>query len=102
MPKTVTILLIDSCNVRRILVKATEIILCQMADLNSFKYLLSVFEEFYRYAGLKLNQSKSEVYVIQGKQVFHKESTLAFLGLTDVFNTSGSWFLVTHLRACTI
>ena len=50
----------------------TCIKLCQLADdmtlfvedIDSIRHAFSVFEEFYRYAGLKLNKAKTEAIII--------------------------------------
>ena len=62
----------NNSNIRGINVGETEINVCQLADdtllflkdPNSVKVALSCFEEFYRYAGLKLNKTETEAIIL--------------------------------------
>ena len=51
-----------------------------------------IFEEFYRYAGLKLNKSKTEVYIIYNYKVIVEEKSSGIRWLKGPFKTLGSWF----------
>ena len=79
----------------------TEIKLCQLADdmtlfltsVESVKIAIELFEEFYRYSGLKLNKSKTEAFIIEGDNVkIHRDNTIGIRWLTKPFKTLGMWY----------
>ena len=51
-----------------------------------------IFEEFYRYAGLKLNKNKTEVYRIYNDKSIIEEKSSGIRCLKRPFKTLGSWF----------
>ena len=71
--EVVAIILQHSEKLTGIIVGQTEIRLCMFADdmtmflynLESVKVVMEIFEEFYRYAGLKLNKKKTEALALQ-------------------------------------
>ena len=71
--EVVAIILRHSEELTGIIVGQTEIRLCMFADdmtmflynLESVKVVMEIFEEFYRYAGLKLNKKKTEALALQ-------------------------------------
>ena len=74
--------------------------LCQLADNmtlfltdNSFvRYSLRMFEEFYRYAGLKLNKGKTEAIIIQNDGTLEHNLSLGIKWINRPFKTLGTWF----------
>ena len=92
-----------SCeNVRGIKVKKTEIKLCQfaddmtlfMSDMQSVEKALALFEEFYQYAGLKLNKSKTEAIIIYNDGSLIKDTNLGIKWLSESFSTLGTTFFL--------
>ena len=74
--------------------------LCQLADdmtlfWGSTQAVIAsvhIFEEFYRYAGLKLNKNKTEVYMIYNDKSLAEEKSSGIRWLKGPFKSLGSWF----------
>ena len=83
--------------------------LCQLADdmtlflkeTKSVNFAIKAFEEFYRYAGLKLNKSKTVAFITKGinPDVF-EDNTLGMLWSSTEFRTLGTWFSSNIEEAC--
>ena len=90
----------QSENVRGINVNGSMIKLCQLADdmtlfltdLDSVRNTVNIFEEFYRYAGLKLNKTKTVVFLINPKHVHLKDESLDTKYTDKPFKSLGIWF----------
>ena len=93
-----------SCeNVRDIKVNKTELKLCQYADdmtlfmshMCSVEKALVLFAEFYQYAGLKLNKSKTEaIIMIYNDGSLMKDTNLGIKWLNESFSTLGTTFFL--------
>ena len=74
--------------------------LCQLADdmtlfltdNSSVRHSLRMFEEFYRYAGLKLNKGKTEAIIIQNDGTLEHNLSLGIKWINRPFKTLGTWF----------
>ena len=96
----VAIILWEAPKVGGISVDHHLIKLCQLADdmtlfLESTQAVIAsvhIFEEFYHYAGLKLNKNKTEVYVIYNDKAMVEEKSNGIHWLNGSFKTLGSWF----------
>ena len=53
---------------------------------------LQIFEEFYGYAGLKLNKSKTEATIIDDDGSLHSDYNLGIIWINKPFKTLGIWF----------
>ena len=64
-----------------------------LSSVESVKIAIELFEEFYRYSGLKLNKSKTEAFIIEGENVkLHRDNTISIRWLTKPFKTLGMWY----------
>ena len=87
----------NSVSVNGISVKNISIKLCQfandmtlfLADVNSLTESLKVFEEYYRYVGLKLNKSKTETVVINNDGSIQAEKSISIKWVYNNFKTLG-------------
>ena len=74
--------------------------LCQLADdttlfiqdNNSLREVLKIFEEFYRYAGLKLNKTKTEAIIVWNDGSIYKDPSIGILWSDKPFKTLGIWY----------
>ena len=74
--------------------------LCQLAgdmtffltDNSSVRHYLRIFEEFYQYAGLKLNKGKTEAIFIQNDGTLECNLSLGIKWINRPFKTLGTWF----------
>ena len=96
----IALILKQSDNVNGIHVANQEIKLCQLADdmtlfltnIRSVRSAILLFEEFYRYSGLKLNKGKTEAVIIKGSVPFTKDESLGIKWIDGPFKTLGTWF----------
>ena len=63
-----------------------------LTDSDSVRNAVNTFEEFYRYAGLKLNKTKTVVFLITPKHVHLKDESLAFIYTLKPFTSLDIWF----------
>ena len=64
-----------------------------LTSVESVKIAIELFEEFYRYSGLKLNKSKTEAFIIEGDNVkIHRDNTIGIRWLTKPFKTLRMWY----------
>ena len=86
--------------IRGIKIGSKEFKLCQLADdtsiflkdVESIRIALSTFEEFYRYAGLKLNRSKTEATILYNNGNIQIDQTLNIKWNDKHFKTLGIWY----------
>ena len=89
---------IQSQNVRGINVNGSMTKLCQLADdmtlflTDSVRNTVNIFEEFYRYACLKLNKTKTVVCLINPKHVHLKDENLGIKYTDKPLKSLGIWF----------
>ena len=89
----------NNTSIKGIFIYDFEIKLCQLADdtslflsdVNSLRNALGCFEEFYRYAGLKLNRSKTEAIVLYNSGGIREDSSLNIKWHSEPFKTLGIW-----------
>ena len=82
------------------MINDTELKLCQLADdttlflldNESVRNALQTFEEFYRYAGLKLNVHKTEATILYNDGTIIRDTKLGIKWNEDPFKTLGIWF----------
>ena len=65
-----------------------------LADSNSLRHVLNNFEEFYRYAGLKLNRSKTEAIIVYNDGTLLQDDSLGIKWNQCNFKTLGIWFSI--------
>ena len=90
----------NSDQVKGISLNNTNFKLCQLADdmtlflnsITSVKYALKLFEEFYRYAGLKLNKRKTEAFIVYNNGSIMLEDDLGISWINKPFKALGIWF----------
>ena len=88
----------QSQNVTGINVNGSMTKLCQLADdmtlflTDSVRNTVNIFEEFYRYAGLKLNKTKTVVFLINPKHVHLKDENLGIKYTDKPLKSLGIWF----------
>ena len=97
----VAILIRNSINIKGFNVKEIEIKLCQLADDTTLfftdnnyfvKLALELFDEFYRYAGLKINNRMTKAIIILNDGSIKQDVSLG-IKLTDgYFKTLGIWY----------
>ena len=63
-----------------------------LADTSSVRHSLTLFEEFYRYVGLKLNKGKTEAIIIQNDGTLEHNLSLGIKWINRLFKTLGTWF----------
>ena len=96
----IAIILRSSAFVKGINIDNTCIKLCQLADdmtlflrdNKSVRSAIQIFEEFYRYAGLKLNKNKTEAMIIYNDGSLHEDKKLGINWINKPFKTLGTWF----------
>ena len=75
--EVIATILRKSIRVLSLCVSQTEIKQCQLADdmtlflssIESVRTVMNLFEDFYRYSGLKLNKAKTEAFLIKGESI---------------------------------
>ena len=67
-----------------------------LTDMVSVKKSLQLFEEFYRYAGLKLNKNKTEAIIIYNDGSLISDASLGIKWVNKPFKTLGTWFSLNH------
>ena len=100
----ISIIIHNSSEVHGLTVNEKCIKLCQLADdmtlfltdMLSVKNSLQLFEEFYRYAGLKLNKNKTEAIIIYNDGSLISDVSLSIKWVNKPFKTLGTWFSLTH------
>ena len=98
--EVLALLIRNNVNIKGFIFKDTELKLCQLADdttiflqdNNSLVAVLKTFEEFYRYAGLKLNKSKTEAIILGKSNSIIEEKNLGIKWCKKPFKTLGIWF----------
>ena len=101
MVEVIAIILRHSEELTGIIVDQTEIHLCMFADdmtmflynLESVKVVMELFEEFYRYAGLKLNKKKTEALALQSTDCI-SNNLFGIKWIDRPFKTLGFWFSI--------
>ena len=101
--EVVAIILRHSEELTGIIVGKTEIRLCMFADdmtmflynLESVKVVMEIFEEFYRYAGLKLNKKKTEALALQSIDCT-PNNLFGIKWIDCPFKTLGFWFSINY------
>ena len=94
------ILIRNNIYIKGYIIKDCEIKLCQLADdttlfvlnNNSLRIALQTFEEFYRYAGLRLNRSKTVAIITWNDGSIYKDNTLNITWSEKPFKTLGIWY----------
>ena len=101
----IALLIRNNVKIKGIIIDKCELKLCQLADdttlflqdEQSILLALAVFEEFYRYAGLKMNKSKTEAVLL------YKESNVK-MNNSDInwsnkpFKTLGIWYSLNNIE----
>ena len=90
----------DLVSVKGITINDTCIKLCKLADdmtlflqdNNSVRIVIQTFEEFYRYAGLKLNKSKREAMIVYNDGSLCEYANLGIKWINRPFKALGTWF----------
>ena len=99
--EVITFLLRNSDEIKGLSFQQVNIKLCQLADdmtlfLSSTKSVLhaiNLFEEFYRYAGLKLNRTKTEAFLIDFQNpLVYQDKSIGIKWTVKPFRTLGTWF----------
>ena len=105
LPAEIIALILRSLGtIKGIMVSNTCIKLCQLADDmtlflsdNSSVYeTIQTFEEFYRYAGLKLNKSKTIGIIVQNDGNLYEDELLGISWQHNTFKTLGTHFALNH------
>ena len=60
-----------------------------LTDSDSVRNTVNIFEEFYGYAGLKLNKTKTVVFLVNPKHVHLKDESLAIKYTDKPFKSLG-------------
>ena len=103
----IAILLRYSENIKGITIDDNKIKLCQLADdmtlfftsTTSVLYAINLFEEFDRYAGLKLNKTKTEVYLINFHDpLVYRDDNIGHIS----FKTLVIWFSLDNEEAASL
>ena len=100
--EVVATVLRNTDSIKGITVNGISIKLCQSADDmtlflsndSSVCHALQIFEEFYHYAGLKLNKSKTEATIIYDDGSLHSDDNLGITWINKPFKTLGIWFVL--------
>ena len=91
--EVVAIVLREAKNVKGLYVKQTCIKLTLfLKDTISVKYAICIFEEFYRYAGLKLNKSKTLPFIIENDTKINPDTSSGIVWTKNPCKTLGIWF----------
>ena len=105
LPAEVIAIIIRSLDsIKGICVKNTCIKLCQLADdmtlflsdNQSILKTLQSFEEFYKYAGLKLNKTKTEAIIVQNDGSMYEDTNLGISWIRNSFKTLGTYFTLNY------
>ena len=105
LPAEIIAIIIRSLDtIKGICVSNTCIKLCQLADdmtlfvrdNESIWQALQSFEEFYKYAGLKLNKSKTEAIIVQNDGSLYEDTNLGITWIRDSFKTLGTYFTLNY------
>ena len=96
--------------IRGICVNNTCIKLCQFADdmtlflsdNQSILWALKSFEEFYKYAGLKLNKAKTEALIVYNDGSLYEDQTLGISWIRHCFKTLGTIFTLNYKDTATL
>ena len=108
LPAEVIAIIIRSLDsIKGICVKNTCIKLCQLADdmtlflsdNQSILKALQSFEEFYKYAGLKLNKAKTEAIIVQNDGSMYEDTNLGISWIRNSFKTLGTYFTLNYKDA---
>ena len=94
----------NTAEIQGLVVSDKCIKLCQLADdmtlfltdMNSVKGSLQLFEEFYRYAGLRLNKKKTEAIIIYNDGSLNSDESLGIKWINRPFKTLGTWFSLNY------
>ena len=100
----IAIIIRNSSKIHGLTVNEKCIKLCQLADdmtlfltdMLSVKQSLQLFEEFCRYAGLKLNKNKTEAIIIYNDGSLISDVSLGIKWVNKPFKTLGTWFSLNH------
>ena len=100
----IAIIICNSSEIHGLTVNEKCIKLCQLADdmtlfltdMASVKKSLQLFEEFYRYTGLKLNKNKTEAIIIYNDGSLISDVSLGIKWVNKPFKTLGTWFSLNH------
>ena len=100
----IAIIIRNSSEIHGLTVNEKCIKLCQLTDdmtlfltdMASVKKSLKLFEEFYRYAELKLNKNKSEAIIIHNDGSLISDVSLGIKWVNKPFKTLGTWFSLNH------
>ena len=100
----IAIIIRNSSEIHGLTVNEKCIKLCQLADdmtlfltdMLSVKKSLQLFEEFYRYAGVKLNKNKTEAIIIYHDGSPISDVSLGIKWVNKPFKTLGTWFSFNH------
>ena len=98
----VVILFRYSNNIEGITIDENRIKPCQLAyDMTPFftsttsvLHAIDLFGEFYRHAGLKLNKTKTEAYLIEFQDPFVYNDNIGISWMVNVFKTLCTWFFL--------
>ena len=99
--EVIAIIFRQSNNIKGLIINGTDIKLCQLADdmtlflreTESVGFAIKLFEEFYRYAGLKLNKCKTVAFITKGiNPNIYQDNTLGIEWTSKEFKTLGAWF----------
>ena len=111
LPAEVIAIVIRSLDsIKGICVNNTNIKLCQLADdmtlflsdNQSILKALQSFEEFYRYAGLKLNKAKTEAIIVYNDGSLFVDNSLGISWIEQSFKTLGTHFALDHKVSATL
>ena len=94
------LLIRNNVNIKGYVIQDMELKLCQLADdttlfiqdNNSLREVLKIFEEFYRYAGLKLNKTKTVAIIVWNDGSIYKDPSIGILWSDKPFKTLGIWY----------
>ena len=64
-----------------------------LSSTNSVSHAINLFEEFYRYAGLKLNRTKTEAFLMDFQNpLVYQDNSIGIKWTVNPFRTLGTWF----------
>ena len=72
-----------------------------LSDSESVRHAVNIFEEFYRYAGLKLNKAKTEVFLINSEHQHLMDEHTCIKYTCSPFKSLGMWFS-SDINECTL
>ena len=67
-----------------------------LSDNQSILKALQSFEEFYKYAGLKLNKAKTEAIIVQNDGSMYEDTNLGISWIRNSFKTLGTYFTLNY------